>query len=116
MLFLESMTRFLLRSRRLMAVSILIVLAGLVVLSAATRRPCLHACTGPWHVWKAGYMNEPEALELGRLRVTAEAHTPQTAPQESPTPAPTAYVPREEAIPPAIPLIAQTRHFRLHPP
>ena len=108
---LESMTRILLRSRRLMAVSILLLLAGVVVLSAATRKPCLRVCTAPWHLWKAGHMTKPEGQEACKLRVTAEAQTPQTAPEESLASAPIDLSSRdEESIPPA------NLHSRSNPP
>src|SRR5208283_3671060 len=110
--FIESMTRILLRSRRLMAVSILLLLAGVVALSTATRKPCLHACTAPWHLWKAGHMTPPEGQEACKLRVTSEAQTPQASPEESPAPAPTIYFPHEETVPPLLSLVAQVRHFR----
>jgi hypothetical protein len=107
------MTRILLRSRRVMAVSILVLLAGVVVLSAATRKPCLHACTGPWHVWKAGHMTKTEGLEVRGLRVTAEVLAPEVAPQDSPLP--TIYLPHEDRTPPANSIVIQIRNFRSPP-
>ena len=109
------MMRILFRSRRLMAVSIVLLLAGVVVLSAATRKPCLKVSTASWHVWKSGYMAKSKGLEASSLQITADAHVTRTAPEESVVPAPSVYAPREEAIPPAIPLIAQIRHFRAPP-
>jgi hypothetical protein len=112
---LGRMTRNLLRSRRLMAVSILLLLAGLVVLSAATRKPCLQAGTASWHVWKSGYMAKAEGLKACQIQVTLEAVSAQSALEEPPSPAPATDLPRKEIIPPAIPLIAQVRHFRAPP-
>jgi hypothetical protein len=60
-------------------------------------------------------MTKSEGLEACKLRVKAEAQTPQTAPEEFLAPAPSIYFPHEETIPPAIPLIAQIRHFRAPP-
>ena len=109
------MTRILSRSRRLLAVSILLLLAGVVVLSAATRKPCLQVSTASWHVWKSGYMAKSKGLEVCELRITAAARTPQAAPEVALVPAPSIDLPHEETIPPAIPLIAQIRHFRAPP-
>jgi hypothetical protein len=109
------MTRILLRSRRLLAVSILLLLAGVVVLSAATRKPCLHVCTGPWHVWKAGHMTKTEGQEAYKLRMATVAQTSQAAPEESLTSPPSIYLPHEETIPLANSIVIQIRHFRSPP-
>jgi hypothetical protein len=111
----EGMTRMMLRSRRLVAVSIFLLLAGVVVLSAATRCPCLHARTGPWHVAKAGYMTNAESKEVCRLRVNGEAQTRQTAPEESPALTPAIYFPCEETIPPINSIVVPIHHFRSPP-
>ena len=113
--YLKSMTRIFLRSRRMMAASILLLLAGVTVLSAATRRPCLRPSTAPWHVFKAGHMTESRGPEVCGLEVIAIAQRPQAVPVESPAPPPTRYFPQEDLVPPAIPLIAQIRHFRAPP-
>jgi len=105
----------LVRSRRLMAVSILLLLAGVVVLSTATRKPCLHASTAPWHLWKAGHMTESEGQETCKLRVASEAHTPQASPEEAPAPLPSTYFPHEETIPPLLSLVVPIHHFRSPP-
>ena len=105
----------LIRSRGLMAVSSLLLLAGVVVLSTATRQPCLHVSTGPWRLWKVGHMTKSEGQEACKLRVAAAARTFPTAPKEPPATPPSIYFPQEETIPPAIPLIAQIRHFRSPP-
>ena len=98
-----------------MAVSILVLLAGVAVLSAATREPCLRACTGPWHVWKAGHMAKTEGLEVRGLRVMAEAQGPEAAPEDSPTLSPSLPVPDEEIAPLSRPIIFQIRNFRSPP-
>ena len=111
----KNMARILLRSRRIIVASVLLLLVGVVALSTATRRPCLQVSTAAWHVWKSGHMTKSDGLEACNLRVTAEAKTPQTNPGESLTQAPSIYFPHEETIPPAMPLIAQIRHFRAPP-
>ena len=114
-ILLENMTRFLLRSRQLMAASILLLLAGVVVLSAATRRPCLQECTGGWHTWKAGYMAKPEGREACKLCVTAGAQAAQTA-SEVPLPSlPSINQPHQETIPPLVSLVVPILHFRSPP-
>ncbi|MFZ0963591.1 MAG: hypothetical protein WAO35_22235 [Terriglobia bacterium] len=112
---LESMARIVLRSRRLMAVSILFLLAGVVILSTATREPCLQASSAPWHLWKAGHMTESEGQETCKLRVTAEAQTPQTTSTNSLITLPLIYFSREETIPPVNSIVARIRHFRSPP-
>ncbi len=113
--FIEKMTRILLRSRRLMAVSVLLLLAGVVVLSTATRTPCLHACSAPWHLWKAGYMTQSEGQDACKLRVTSLAQAPQATPEEALAPPPSIYFPHEETIPPLLSLVVPIRHFRSPP-
>ena len=112
---LESMTRILLRSRRLLSASILLLLAGVVVFSAATRRPCLRVCSGAWHLCKTGHMSKSDGAESRQLRMTAEARMPQTAPADSPAAPPSLYHPHQDAIPLAIALVVQIRHFRAPP-
>jgi hypothetical protein len=98
-----------------MAISALVLLAGVVVLSAATRKPCLQVCTGPWHLCKAGHMTESDGQETCKLRATAEAQTPQTAVEEAPAPTPSIDLLREETISPANSIVVQIRHFRAPP-
>jgi hypothetical protein len=98
-----------------MAVSVLLLLAGVVVLSAATRKPCLRVSSASWHVWKSGHMSKPEGQELCKLRIAAQAHALLPAAPESPAPAPTLFIPHREATPRVIPLIAQIRHLRAPP-
>ena len=98
-----------------MAVSILLLLAGVVVLSAATRRPCLHVCTGPWHIWKAGHMTKPEGQETCKLRVTAEAQTPKLL-RKSHWPHPHRSISRtKKPFLPLLSIVDQIRHFRSPP-
>ena len=112
---LEGMTRILLRSRRAMAVGILLLLAGVVVLSTATRKPFLHVCTGTWHLWKAGHMTTSEGQEIWKLRTIAAIQRPHIARGECLASPPPAYLPHKETIPPALFLIVQVRHFRAPP-
>jgi len=112
---LEGMTRILLRSRRLMAVSVLLLLAGVVALSAASRKPGLQASTAPWRVWKASHMAEAPCQVTGKLRVDAEAPAPQAPWQELLALPPSTYFPHEETMPPVLSLVAQIRHFRSPP-
>ena len=109
------MTRIDLRSRRLLGASVLLLLAGVVFVSTATRRPSFHLHTAPWHLWKAGRMADSEDQEACRLRVTPEAQTRQTAPEESPALTPSIYIPHAETILPSLPLVVQLRHFRSPP-
>jgi hypothetical protein len=98
-----------------MAASILLLLAGVVVLSTATRKPCLQVSTAPWHLWKAGYMTKSEGQNTCKERVTAEAQTLQATPQESPALPPSRYFQHAETIPPANSIIVQIRNFRSPP-
>jgi hypothetical protein len=113
--YLASMTRFFLRSRRLFAVSIFLLLAVVVSLSSATRRPCLRVCSGPWRVCKAGRMTKAETQEICNQRVAAEAQTLVAAPEVTLPPHPSSAVRLDEDVPPAIPIVAQTRRFRAPP-
>ena len=110
------MTRILLRSKQLLTASVLVLLAGVVVLSAATRRPNVQACSGPWHLWKVGRMTKSEGEEVCKWRVAAQAEAPQTAPNVSPVAPVLIYCPHEETIPPALSApVVQIRHLRAPP-
>ena len=98
-----------------MAISALVLLAGVVVLSAATRKPCLQVCTGAWHLTKAGHMTKSEGHDTCKLRVVAEAQTPLTAVEETLAPLPLIYLANEETIPPVNSIVVQIRHFRAPP-
>jgi len=108
------MTRLLLRSRRLFAVGILALLAVVVIFSTATRRPCLHACSGPWRLWKAGHMTKADGREACQVRMTTESHTPSRAEDLLPAAAPV-YLPVHEIIPPPVSTLASLRQFRAPP-
>ena len=100
-----------------MAVSVLLLLAGVVVLSTATRKPCLQVSTAPWHLCKAGHMTMSGGEGTSKLLVMAAAETPQTAPEETLTliPPRSVYLPLDNSIPPAISIVVQIRHFRAPP-
>ncbi len=109
------MTRTLLRSRRLLAVSILLLLAGVVVLSAATRRPCLHVSSASWHVWKSGYMAKSESFDASAFHLTAEALASPINLEVSPVALPPIYFSQEESAPPENTIVVQIRNFRSPP-
>ena len=114
-ILLAGMTRILLRSRQLMAVGVLLLLAGVAVLSAATRKPCLEVRSGGWHTWKAGYMAEAKGQALCAPRVLPQAVTPQIWRGEIPRlPVPFESA-RAEPIPRLPSLVAQFRRFRSPP-
>jgi hypothetical protein len=98
-----------------MAVSVLLLLAGVVVLSTASRKPCLQTSTAPWHLWKAGHMSLSEGQEICKLRVFAAAQKPQFAADEALLPPPSIYLPLDESIPPDNSIVLQIRHFRAPP-
>jgi hypothetical protein len=60
-------------------------------------------------------MAKPQGKEICHQRVTAEAQRPQAASKEPLLPQPSIDVPVDEAIPPAISIVAQVRHFRAPP-
>jgi hypothetical protein len=111
----ENMARILLRSRQLLATSILLLLVGVVVLSTATRRPCLHVCSRPWHTYKAGHMAVPEVHKPGKLPLNIDAQRPEHTLNASPL-AISPSVPREEASPAGLSIVVQIRCFRSPPP
>lgn len=110
-LFYESMKRTFVRCSPVFLASIVFLLVGVAALSAATRQPCLRACSGPWHTYKAGYMTESEQLEMPVARAAEPA---QIVVAETKASRPR-YVPDEETIPIALPLTLQKHHFRSPP-
>jgi hypothetical protein len=98
-----------------MSVSILLLLAGVVVLSTATRRPCLRVSGGAWRIWKAGHMTTSERLEACKLRAEVDAQTPEVAAEEPVTLQAAAYLPQKEALPPMLSLVVPLRSFRSPP-
>ena len=111
----ENMARFLQRSRRFLATSAFVLLAGVVVLSAATRRPCLHVHSGPWHTFKAGHMAAPELHKLGQVRTMGQAQVCTGLAVASPLRV-SISLPHQEAIPPALSIVDQIYRFRSPPP
>lgn len=93
------------------AVGVLLLLAGVIALSSATRRPYREARTGSWHISKAGHMTEGETQECGAAR-------PAEMPSEvgaGTGPAPVTCLPRTELLPNALALVVQKHHFRSPP-
>ena len=112
---LASMTRFLLRSHGLLVVSVVLLLGVVVSLSTATRRPCLHVCSGAWRLWKAGRMTKPESLETSNQRVKVEPATPPVVAAEARPLFPWLCLRLGDTVPPANSVLAQIRHFRSPP-
>jgi hypothetical protein len=110
----ENMARLLQRSRRILATSALVLLAVVVVLSAATRRPCLHVCSAPWHTFKAGHMAPPDLLKLSIPQSKIVAHLGGEIAAESPV-AVFTDLPRVDAVPPALSIVDQIYRFRSPP-
>jgi hypothetical protein len=110
----ENMARLLQRSRRLLATCALVLLAVVVVLSAATRRPCLRACSAPWHTFKAGHMAPPELPNLSNPQSKVVARLGGEISAEPPLAVFTdlAHV---DPVPPAQPIIDQIYRFRSPP-
>ena len=110
-LFYESMKRIIARYSPIFLASVMLLLVGVVALSAATRQPRLQACSGPWHTYKAGHMTEPEQHEIS---VANAAEPAQIVVAEARASRPR-YVPDEETLPIALPLTVQKHHFRSPP-
>ena len=109
------MTRFLLHSRRILAVGVFLLLAVVLSLSTATRRPCLHVCSGPWRLWKAGHMTKPESRAIGNHRIKVEAVPPQVAVAAVPDSYPWRSVQVGKPIRPATSVLRRFLHFRSPP-
>jgi hypothetical protein len=105
------MKRIFARYRPVFVASVVFLLVGVVSLSTASRQPCLRACSGPWHAYKAGHMTEAERHEIC---VTKVAEAPQVVVAEAKTSGPR-YVPDEETLPISLPLTVQNHHFRSPP-
>lgn len=111
----ENMGRFLRRSRQLLTTGCLLLLVGVVVLSAATRRPCFHVHSGPWHTFKAGHMAAPKVHKACKLELRLDAPVRAQVPAESSATVST-YLPHQEAIPPTLSIGVQIHGFRSPPP
>jgi hypothetical protein len=108
------MARILLHSRRIMAASILLLLAGVVALSTATRRPCLQALSGPWHIYKVGHMTPAEDHGTSQARPSTVAESRSEVPASA-QPVCFFHFNCEEAIPPTLGIIVQPQHLRAPP-
>jgi hypothetical protein len=105
------MKRIIARYRAVFVASIMFLLVGLVALSTATRRPCLQACSGSWHTYKAGHMTEPQQQESSVTNAPESAETVVAETKASPP----RYVPHEETLPLPLPITFQKHHFRSPP-
>ena len=107
----ESMKRIIASYGRVFVASIMFLLVGVVALSTATRRPCLQACSGPWHTYKASHMSESEQHESS---VTNAAESAEVVVAETKA-SPPCYVPHEETLPVTLPITFQKHRFRSPP-
>jgi len=107
----EGMKRIIASYGRVFVAGIMFLLVGVVALSTATRRPCLQACSAPWHTYKASYMTEPQQQESS---VTHAAESAEAVVAETKAP-PSRYVPHEETLPVTLPITFQQHHFRSPP-
>jgi hypothetical protein len=107
----EGMKRIIASYARVFVATTMFLLVGMVALSIATRRPCLQACSGPWHTYKASHMTEPQQQESS---VTPAAESAEVVMAENKASLPR-YVPREETLPVTLPITFQKNHFRSPP-
>jgi len=108
----EGMKRIIGRYGRLSSLaSVVILLVGVVALSAASRQPCPQACSGTWHTYKAGHMTESERQEISAPDAAESAEDGGAETKASPP----HYLPHEETLPIALPLTVQKHHFRSPP-
>jgi hypothetical protein len=111
-LIYKNMARILLRSREFISAAIILLLVGVVALSIATRRPCLHVHSAPWHTWEAGHMNTAEGHETCAVPVSPTSYAQEIIP---PSLAISRYVPREEVLLSDFTITLQIRKFRAPP-
>jgi hypothetical protein len=109
--FYGSMKRIIAHYGQPFVAGVMFLLVGVVALSTASRQPCLRACSGPWHTYKAGHMTESEQHEIS---VTNSAESPEVVVAETKA-SPPRYVPDNEALPVALPVTFQKHHFRSPP-
>ena len=98
-------------SGRTLAVSVLFLLAGVIALSNATRRPYLEVRTGSWHISKAGHMTEAETRECDVAQAAELADEVEAETRSSTV----TCVTREELLPNALALVVHKHHFRSPP-
>lgn len=110
----ENMARTMVHSRRIMAAGVLLLLAGVIALSTATRRPCLQVHSGTWHIYKVGHMNPSKGHETSKARPTNVAESRPEIPPSAQTVS-SFQVSREEAIPPALAIVVQRQRLRAPP-
>ena len=105
------MKRIIGRYGRLFLASVVLLLVGVVALSAASRQPCPQACSGTWHTSKAGHMTESERQEISAPDAAESAEEGVAETKAFPP----HYLPHEETLPIALPLTVQKHHFRSPP-
>ena len=105
------MERFIAVSRPVFAAGILFLLAGVVALSTATRRPNLRAYSGSWHTYKAGHFTESEQHEICAAQAAESVEGVVAEPETSPP----SNVPFKETLPLALALTVHRHHFRSPP-
>jgi hypothetical protein len=110
----ENMARMFMRSRQFLAGCIILLLVGVVVLSAATRRPCVQERSRPWHTIKAGRLAAPEVQRAWTSPPRAAARLRTLLPTPSPLTV-LGYVPRVETLFPRPSLVDPIDRFRSPP-
>jgi hypothetical protein len=98
-------------SGRAFAAGVLFLLAGVMALSTATRRPYLEVRTGSWHISKAGHMAEAQTHKSDVAPAAELADEVEAAAGLSHV----TYVSREELLPNALALAVHKHHFRSPP-
>jgi len=106
------MNRTLAFSRAFFAAGMLLLLAGVVALSTATRTPFLRVCTGSWHTYKAGHLIESDQNETSTSEAAESAEDVVAEIGASPS----TYFPSQETLPKALALAHHKHHFRSPPP
>ncbi|HXX22887.1 MAG TPA: hypothetical protein VEO19_07040 [Terriglobia bacterium] len=106
------MNRSLALPRAFFAAGILLLLAGVVALSTATRTPFLRVCTGSWHTYKAGHLTESDQKESSTSEAAESAEDVVAEIGASSS----TYVPSQETLPNALALALHKHHFRSPPP
>jgi hypothetical protein len=109
--FHESMRGIIARYQAVFVPGVMLLLVGVVGLSAATRMPCLRACSGPWHTYKASHMSVSEQHESSVTHVAESAEVVVAETKASPS----RYVPHAETLPITLPITFQKHRLRSPP-
>ena len=110
-LFCKSMKGIFTHYRAVLVAGVMFLLVGVVGLSTATRMPCLQACGGPWHTYKATHMSESEQHQSS---VTHAAESAEVVVAKTKT-SPPRDVPHQETVSLPLAITLQTHHFRSPP-